>query len=152
MSDARVAATPVAPDQPAVIEAQGGCLCGSVRYRARTARARTLVCHCRACQRQTGSAFSVVLALPASDLSVEGSLRTYAHAADSGRTVHRRFCPACGSPVLTEVPDKPGLVVLKAGTLDDPAGLRPQLHLWCKNAQPWIDLPTDLPCLPEQPA
>lgn len=146
-------ATHPAHDSPArEDERLGGCLCGAVRYRARTARARTLVCHCRACQRQSGSAFSVNLVLPAADLSIDGSLRTFAHAADSGRTVHRRFCPDCGSPVLTEVPDKPGLVILKAGTLDDPSTLVPQLHLWCKNAQPWVGLPVDLPCLPEQPA
>lgn len=131
---------------------EGGCLCGSVRYRACTARSRTLVCHCLACQKQSGSAFSVMLALPASDVELQGEVRAFEHAADSGRRVQRRFCPACGSPLLTALPDQPGLVFLKAGSLDDPSRLQPQMHLWVKRAQPWVALPADRPCLQEQPS
>ncbi len=130
--------------------AGGGCLCGQVRYRARLGRARTLVCHCHACQKQSGSAFSVLLALPAVDVSLDGELATYVGTADSGRTLHRRFCPACGSPVLTVSPEQPERVALKAGTLDDPSTLVPRLHIWCESAQPWVVLPTDAPCLPQQ--
>ncbi|HIV73075.1 MAG TPA: GFA family protein [Candidatus Aquabacterium excrementipullorum] len=129
----------------------GGCLCGQVRYTAQAGRATAMVCHCRDCQKQSGSAFSVLFALPEVDLALEGQLRTYATTADSGRTVHRRFCPGCGSPVLTELPERAGLVVVKAGTLDDPAWLRPRMHLWCGSAQPWVTLPTDVPCLDTQP-
>ena len=120
---------------------RGGCLCGQVRYSAQAERATAMVCHCRDCQKQSGSAFSVLFALPAADLGT----------ADSGRTVHRRFCGECGSPMLTELPARPGLLVVKAGTLDDPAWLRPRLHLWCDSVQPWVSLPSDVPCLPKQP-
>jgi hypothetical protein len=136
----------------AAVPAAGGCLCGRVRYRAHIERARALVCHCRDCQKQSGSAFSVMFALPAEDLRLDGVLRTHVGIAASGRTVHRRFCPDCGSPVLTEVPERPGLAVVKAGTLDDPAWLAPQIQLWCRSAQPWVALPSDVPCLQEQPA
>jgi hypothetical protein len=133
-------------------EVSGGCLCGQVRYSARTARARAMVCHCRDCQKQSGSAFSVLLALPAADLSLRGELRSFTSTADSGRAVQRRFCPDCGSPVLTESPDRPELAFVKAGTLDDPSWLKPRVHIWCRSAQPWVALPADVPCLPEQPA
>lgn len=131
----------------------GGCLCGQVRYRARTARARAMVCHCRDCQKQSGSAFSVLFGLPAKDFLLEGVLNTFVGTADSGRTVHRRFCPDCGSPVLTELPAQPGMVIVKGGTLDDPSWLAPGLHLWHKSAQPWVasTMPADLNSLPEQP-
>lgn len=130
----------------------GGCLCGQVRYTAQAGRAAAMVCHCRDCQKQSGSAFSVLFALPAADLALEGTLHTYESTSDSGNTVHRRFCPGCGSPVLTALPDRPGLIVVKAGTLDDPSWLRPRMHLWCSSAQPWVTLPTDVPCLDTQPA
>ncbi|MFZ5526496.1 MAG: GFA family protein [Pseudomonadota bacterium] len=130
---------------------RGGCLCGQVRYSAQAERATAMVCHCRDCQKQSGSAFSVLFALPAADLALEGELKTFVGTADSGRTVHRRFCGECGSPMLTELPARPGLLVVKAGTLDDPAWLRPRLHLWCDSVQPWVSLPSDVPCLPKQP-
>ena len=129
----------------------GGCLCGQVRYTAQAGRAAAMVCHCRDCQKQSGSAFSVLFALPAADLAVQGTLRTHISTAASGNIVHRRFCPDCGSPVTTELPARPALVVVKAGTLDDPSWLHPRMHLWCDSAQPWVPLPTDLPCLPTQP-
>jgi len=132
--------------------ATGACLCGRVRYRAGTARARALVCHCRDCQRQSGSAFSVLLAMPAADLVLDGELASFDGTAASGRAVQRRFCGHCGTPVLTESPARPGLLALKAGTLDDPSWLAPRLHLWCTSAQPWVPLPTDVPCHPEQPS
>lgn len=149
-NDARVGARPSATLADLTV-VTGGCLCGEVRYSLNAARARVMVCHCRACQKQSGSAFSVVLALPAADLSLDGSLRTCATVADSGREVHRRFCGHCGSPVLTELPSRPGLMVVKAGTLDDPAWLKPAVHLWVKSAQPWIALPDDVTCIQEQP-
>ena len=133
-------------------EAPGACLCGRVRYRATTARARAIVCHCRDCQRQSGSAFSVLLAMPATDLAIDGALSTFDSTAASGRVVSRRFCAHCGTPVLSVSPGRPGVVALKAGTLDDPAWLVPRLHLWCASAQPWVPLPADVPCHPEQPA
>jgi len=132
--------------------ATGACLCGRVRYRAITAKARALVCHCRDCQRQSGSAFSVLLAMPAADLSLDGELDSFSGKAASGREVRRRFCGRCGTPVLTDSPARPGVIALKAGTLDDPSWLAPKLHLWCGSAQPWVALPSDVPCFPEQPA
>lgn len=138
------------PAKPANAAVEGGCLCGQVRYRAKLGRARVLVCHCRACQKQSGSAFSVVVTLATDDLHLEGELATFVGTADSGHIIHRRFCPACGSPVLTVSPEQPGRVALKAGTLDDPRPLVPRLHIWCENAQPWVTLPTDTACLPRQ--
>ncbi|RRS06075.1 aldehyde-activating protein [Aquabacterium soli] len=149
-TDAGTAAPAAAPQKTAAL-LSGGCLCGQVRYTAQTGRAAAMVCHCRDCQKQSGSAFSVLFALPAVDLALQGELRTYVGTADSGNTVHRRFCPECGSPVTTELPARPGLVVVKAGTLDDPTWLRPRMHLWCDSAQPWVALPADLPCLSTQP-
>lgn len=127
---------------------EGGCLCGRVRYRAIAARAKALVCHCRDCQKQSGSAFSVLLAMPAADLAVEGELQTYETSAASGRSVQRRFCPHCGSPVLTVAPAMPERVAIKAGTLDAPGSLAPKLHLWCEQA--WWPLPEGALHLPQQ--
>lgn len=142
-------ATASSTDQASVFT--GGCLCGQVRYSARTQRVSAMVCHCRACQKQSGSAFSVILAVPRADLHWQGEMHTHAHQADSGRTVHRRFCPDCGSPVLTEAPDRPGTLFVKAGTLDEPSRFQPTLHLWCEHKQPWVTVPDGVPSMATQP-
>jgi hypothetical protein len=64
---------------------EGGCLCGKVRYSADTEPAFVGVCHCKNCQKQAGTAFSVIMGIPAAALSVEGELKTYEVAAIAGR-------------------------------------------------------------------
>lgn len=130
--------------------ASGGCLCGDVRYGVQLAQARTLVCHCRNCQKQSGSAFSILLVVPKDQLEITGALATYEDRGASGEAVARKFCPRCGSAVISEPASLPGIAAIKAGTLDDITGLAPQVHIWCSSAQPWFKLPSDLPCLPRQ--
>ena len=79
----------------------------------------TVVCHCKDCQRQTGSAFSIFVVVPRATLHVGGdTLATYVTVgADSGEERQRQFCSKCGSPVVTLSPSG-GLAVIKAGTLD----------------------------------
>jgi hypothetical protein len=130
----------------------GGCLCGAVRYSAETDPAFTAVCHCRNCQKQTGTASSVIVGLPAGSLAISGTLKTFRDTGDSGKAVYRRFCPACGSPVVTDVEVMPALTFLKAGTLDDAGWLAPVMEIYCDSAQPWVPhLPTaqQLPKGPE---
>ena len=87
---------------------EGGCLCGKVRYSADTEPAFVGVCHCKNCQKQAGTAFSVIMGIPAAALSVEGELKTYEDRGDSGQAVLRRFCPNCGSPIAGDAAALPG--------------------------------------------
>src|SRR5678815_601679 len=80
----------------------GGCLCGQVRYTVPAEPLATAICHCRNCQKQSGSAFSVVTVFPRDALIVEGTLTVYEDRGTSGQTVFRQFCGVCGSPVLTD--------------------------------------------------
>ena len=130
---------------------EGGCLCGAVRYHSDADPVMVAVCHCRNCQKQGGSAFSVIAAVPAAGLIVSGETKTYLDHGDSGNAVKRIFCPACGSPLISDVesPGTAGLRFIKAGTLDDPSWLQPTLHVWCKSKQPWV--PID-PAVPQVPA
>ncbi len=117
----------------------GRCLCGAVTYSCEGEPVFTAVCHCRDCQRQTGSAFSIVVGVPAAAFELRGELGTHVTVGDDhGREVERRFCQACGSPVVTESGGLPGVVVIKAGTLDDPSWLSPQVEVWGGSAQAWV--------------
>jgi hypothetical protein len=98
----------------------GGCLCGKVRYAAEADPVFTAVCHCKNCQKQAGTS------------------KTFEDTGDSGKPVHRNFCPDCGSPITSVVDAMPGLTFIKAGTLDDPSWLKPTMEVYCDSAQPWI--------------
>lgn len=130
----------------------GGCLCGAVRYEASWPPLATAVCHCINCQKQAGSALSVIAVLPRGGLTVSGDLTLYEDTADSGRPVWRRFCGKCGSPVTSDTPgaQEQGIIFLKAGTLDNAHDLEPTLHYWTSSAQGWFNLPDGVDCLEKQ--
>ena len=117
----------------------GGCLCGQIRYTASGDPALSGLCHCRNCQRYTGSAFETVIGFPSAAVSVQGTLKTYNDTGDSGKAVYRRFCPNCGSGVAAEAEALPGVTLLLAGTLDDPSSYKPAMELYCSSAQPWTN-------------
>lgn len=119
---------------------EGGCLCGRVRYSADAEPAFAGVCHCTDCQKFSGSAFATVVGVPASALKVAGALKTFTKAGDSGQSMHRRFCPECGSGVMDEADALPGIVMLNAGTLDDRSWVKPLSQVYCDSAQPWVQL------------
>lgn len=122
-------------------EMRGGCLCGKVRYSANADPAMVAVCHCRNCQKQAATAFSVVVAIPKSAMSIQGQLKTYQDRGDSGQPVRRNFCPECGSPITSDVAVMPDLTFIKAGTLDDTSWLDPKMHVYCDSKQKWTPIP-----------
>ena len=123
----------------------GGCLCGAVRYHAETEPAMQAVCHCKTCQVNSGSAFSLNVAVPLDSLTVEGdSLTTYVdRSGASGEAFNRNFCGICGSHLYSSGPAYGELGFIKAGTLDDASWVSPDLHIWCAEKLPWTDIPAD---------
>lgn len=127
---------------------QGGCLCAAVRYEAEWPPEALVLCHCTHCQKQAGSALSVVAMLRRDALKLSGELKTYQDCGTSGQPVWRRFCPMCGSPVVTDTPavEAQGMIFLKAGTLDETADLTPTLHYWTRSAQGWFPFTDGIAC------
>ena len=130
---------------------EGGCLCGQVHYSGEAEPAFQAVCHCKNCQRQAGSAYSVIVGVPKGALTVTGALKTFHDKGDSGGAVDRLFCPDCGSPVFSEAPANPALVFIKAGTLDDPSWVTPQIHIWTESAMPCTAIPEGVPAFGKNP-
>lgn len=121
----------------------GRCLCGSVTYELSGDLIATAVCHCSHCQRQSGGAFSVNLIVHESQLAITGELKTYEERGELGDNVYvrRKFCPECGSPIVSELAKSQGVVAVKAGTLDDRSAVSPNVEVWCVDRQPWVSLP-----------
>jgi hypothetical protein len=118
----------------------GGCSCGTVRFSANADPTFVAVCHCHACQKASGSAFAMIVAFPASALTVSGDVTTYASIGESGKGKHYRFCPRCGSPVSSNVDIFPDMMMIRAGALDDPSWVRPTMEIQCNSKQPWVEL------------
>jgi hypothetical protein len=118
----------------------GECLCGQVKYQGDAEPVVMLACHCKDCQRSTGSAFLTAVGVPADAVSFTGEMRTYTQPGGmTGLPLHRRFCVGCGSPVYL------GRVLLMAGTLDDTSFVKPSKVVFCESAQTWVPLPKDIP-------
>ncbi len=121
----------------------GHCLCGAVTFELTGDLIATAVCHCDHCQRQSGGAFSVNLVAHESQLTVHGELKTYEETGENNDNVYvrRRFCPSCGSPIVSELALTPGVIAVKAGVLDDKSTVSPNVEVWCVDRQPWVTLP-----------
>ena len=130
---------------------EGGCLCGKVRYSADAEPAFVGVCHCTSCQKETGTTFNVVVAIPQPALSMQGALKTFSARGDSGKEVHRRFCPECGSTITSEPDALPGVAIIRAGTLDDTSWVKPAMEIYCDSAQPWVSLGGERQRFPKMP-
>ena len=123
----------------------GGCLCGQIRYTISSDPVFVGICHCTNCQKQSGAAFSVNVGVRHAALSLEGTLKTYTDHGDSGRDVLRRFCPNCGSPVITDAAAFPTIHIIKAGTLDNPNAVKPQRQIFCASKHNWMPILDGIP-------
>ncbi len=125
---------------------EGGCSCGAVRYRLTSAPMFVHCCHCRDCQRQTGSAF-VLNALIETDRieQLSGNLEPVAMPTDSGRPHIIYRCPACRIALWSDYGGRPGLRFVRVGTLDDPSALPPDVHIFTRSKLPWVVLPKEVP-------
>ena len=121
---------------------EGGCACGAVRYRTTGAPLRTSICHCRSCQRRTGSAFGVNVYFKDDDFQVtRGALKSYEYRSDeSQRWLTMEFCPGCGTTVTWTLEVVPGGRGVAAGTFDDTSWLRIERHAWTRSKQHWVEI------------
>jgi hypothetical protein len=125
---------------------EGGCACGWVRYRLGSAPMFVHCCHCRDCQRQTGSAF-VLNALIETDRIglLSGEPAPVAVPTDSGRPHLIYRCPVCQTALWSDSGGRPALRFVRVGTLVDPAALTPDVHIYTRSKLPWVRLPEGVP-------
>lgn len=125
---------------------EGGCACGAVRYRLLDAPLIVHCCHCRDCQRQTGSAFVINALIETARIALlRGRPEPVAVPTDSGRPHDIHRCPACRTALWSDYGRRPALRFVRVGTLDDPAALAPDVHIYTRSRLPWVSLPTDRP-------
>lgn len=129
---------------------EGGCDCGLVRYRMETAPLIVHCCHCRWCQRETGSAFALNALIEAerlAHLKSEPEVIDTPSQSGGGQKIAR--CPACRIALWSCYAGAgPIIRFIRVGTLDTPEVLRPDIHIFTASRQPWVVLPQGVPAVP----
>jgi hypothetical protein len=125
---------------------EGGCACGAVRYRLASPPMFVHCCHCRDCQRQTGSAFVLNALIEANRVALlSGDLEEIAVPTDSGRGQKIYRCASCEIAVWSVYGGIDKLRFVRIGTLDKPAALPPDVHIYVRSKLPWVKLPEGVP-------
>lgn len=144
----------------------GSCLCGTWRYTVLKQPVKSIVCHCNACKKWTGTSFMMNVLFPSSAFDIKPNeaispppqLSVYVDKGpDSGRTVNRYFCATCGSPLYCQSSDFQDMISLPSGTIDGLLGaskaevasltdeerlkgLAPEIEFYCQRAAPWLEI------------
>ena len=130
----------------------GGCACGAIRYECSAEPLIVWKCHCRDCQRLTGSAFTTTVIVPASAFTyTQGEPTEAGTQTPTGKMKYEGFCSACGCPVASRAEEFPDFRPISAASLDDPSGLEPVAEIWTASAQPWDVLNPALPKFEQMP-
>jgi hypothetical protein len=125
---------------------EGGCACGAVRYQLSSPPMFVNCCHCRDCQRQTGSAFVVNAVIETDRIGlVSGKPEPVPVPTESGRPHDIYRCAICHTALWSDYGRRPALRFVRVGTLDDPAALPPDAHIFTRSRLPWIELPKSVP-------
>ncbi len=124
----------------------GGCSCGAVRYRLAAPPMFVHCCHCRDCQRQTGSAFVLNALIEAANVElVSGQPVPVSMPTDSGRPHEIFRCPECKVALWSDYGGRKVMFFVRTGTLDDPSAVTPDVHIYTRSKLPWVVLPEGVP-------
>jgi hypothetical protein len=124
---------------------EGGCACGAVRYRLTSDPLFIHCCHCLNCQRQTGSAFVINLLIEADRVELlTGDPQPVDVPRDDGSKQTISRCPTCQVAVFSDY-GRPEVRFVRGGTLDDPAAVAPDVHIFTRSKLPWVTLPDSVP-------
>ena len=124
------------------LRVEGGCLCGTVRYRAGGPATDPTLCHCRTCRKAAGSPVVGWATVPAAGfIFVAGRPVEYRSSPDVVRT----FCGACGTPLTYTHAGLPASIDVTLGSLDDPEAFPPADHIWTSHRLAWMETAAALP-------
>src|SRR5216684_8880151 len=125
----------------------GGCACRSIRYKLKASPLIVHACHCRDCQRVTGSAFVINVWIERKFVETGPvAPKSYMLRGGSGNDHEVFFCEICGTYLWSQYHIAPGdALFVRAGTLDNPEAVKPDVHIFTKSKLPWLELPEAVP-------
>lgn len=119
------------------INAAGSCLCGSITVKADGVPFMMAQCHCRDCQKSSGTGHMSLVFLPETAVEIHGEATGYSNTTDSGNTATRYFCPTCGSRVFGKNTAREGVIAIPVGLFDDRDWFKPGAVVFCGNRDEW---------------
>ena len=122
--------------------AEGGCLCGGVRYRVSGLPTSSSVCHCRSCRLASGAPAVGWVVFDAKNFQL---LQGHPAARHSSPPVVRSFCPRCGTPISYRHDSDPSVVELTTATLDHPELFPPTHEIWHEHKLTWMPVNSGIP-------
>jgi hypothetical protein len=134
-----------------MVKITGGCQCGAVRYEVNGEPAFSGHCQCSDCKKSSGAGHVTAAGFPEAAVNITGKLKAYASPCDSGGTATREFCPDCGGRVTFRSTNMPGLVLVMAGSMDNPAAISPAFAVYNKRHVAWDHLDPALPAFETGP-
>jgi hypothetical protein len=108
----------------------GKCLCGNITFSADTDIKLMANCHCTDCRAATGAAYGTLLFVDESALQIKGTPKVYRHKSDSGSDMEKLFCPDCGSQMFGRNSNRPNVMSIRAGVLDQTAEVKPGVNVY----------------------
>jgi hypothetical protein len=133
------------------MQVSGGCLCKSIRFTVEGPPLASRVCWCRLCQYLGAGNGMTSVCFRSEGLQITGEPGWFESIADSGNVMQRGFCTTCGTPLFSRALIRPHLIFIRAGALDDPELLPPQMVIWTSEAPAWAVLDPALPQFEGQP-
>ena len=130
----------------------GKCLCGEVTVRVDKPPAIMARCHCRDCQRTSGTGHATNALFADIDVDLRGPVASFTVQADSGNDISRSFCLTCGSRLFNTTAKRPGFVAVAAGLFEDSSWFEPQLALFLRTRPDWDRDRTDIPMFEAAPS
>ena len=129
----------------------GGCYCKGIRYTYDGEIKAALQCHCRECQYITGGHPNAIVILDLDGFKYDQGTPASFKRSDLEKPVTRFFCPACGTAIGTQTPTRPGSMVVKVGTLDDPSVYQPKIAIFTVDKQAFHHIPDDVQAFERRP-
>ncbi len=124
---------------------EGGCACRKIRYKLTASPLIVHACHCRDCQRITGSAFVINIWIEKKFVEAGAAAKSFRLSGGSGQHHDVFFCGTCGTYLWSEYGAPSKSLFVRAGTLDTPQAVRPDVHIYTRSKLPWLDLPKGVP-------
>ena len=124
---------------------KGRCLCEAVSYEFNQSNAISAHhCHCKDCQKSTGSGKATILLVPSEALEVNGKIKYYSVTGSAGSNISRGFCENFGSPLISFVEENPDIKFIKAGSLNDSSWVSADSNFFSSSANPWSPVDEDI--------
>jgi len=133
------------------VQVAGRCLCGAVSYSISGELVGMGQCHCKDCQRASGTGHMSLARFKKDDVTIKGKTASYASRAESGNINTRHFCPTCGSRIYGENSARPGVVNISVGCMDDNSWFSPQVVVYAKDRPLWDQTTTSVPNFERMP-